>query len=138
MPVASVAIFQSRFIRAWSSIIGLLRWRGPFVIAALAVTECLRPLLECQVWYIFDDATWKIGEHEAVRYDSYVVPSCRGRRIHGLLNFGANSLARSRGIRRALGSISILNRPSLRLAQPINEPWRRPSCWSVCADGRGH
>jgi hypothetical protein len=199
MPDALSATLQSRFVRASSSVASLLRWRGPFVVVALALKECLRPLMQCHVWYIFEtdiadrvagpyvsdgegvtletimtpaaaldlrarlpslerlaeseivrrltrgdaliiatrtacpvgsmwvsfvsgvplafDATWKIGEQEAVRYDSYVVPAYRGRRIHSLLNFGANGFARSRGVRRTFGSISILNRPSLRLAQ---------------------
>jgi hypothetical protein len=61
------------------------------------------------------DATWKVGEHEAVRYDSYVLPAHRGRRIHSVLNYGANCHARGRGVRRTLAAISVVNRQSLKL-----------------------
>jgi hypothetical protein len=61
--------------------------------------------------------SWKIAADEAVRYDSYVLPRERGRRIHSVLNHGANSYARTCGMRRTLASISVLNTPSLRLAR---------------------
>lgn len=66
------------------------------------------------------DTCWIIRSGEALRYDSFVIPSCRGRGVHSILNTAANSYARERGVIRTLGSTSALNPQSLSLPKHYN------------------
>ena len=63
---------------------------------------------------------WIIRGGEALRYDSFVIPSCRGRGVHSILNAAANAYARERGAIRTLGSTSALNPQSLSLPKHYN------------------
>jgi len=83
------------------------------------------------------NATWSVAEHEAVRYDSYVLPAYRGRRIHSLLNHGANCLARGRGAQRTLAAVSSANRQSLKLPKQ-NQRKAVMSVWQIRLRGQQH
>jgi GNAT superfamily N-acetyltransferase len=63
------------------------------------------------------DVTWIAGSGESIRYDYFVLPECRGRRIFGCLNSALLASARDHGIVRSLASVSTLNKQSLSLAK---------------------
>jgi GNAT superfamily N-acetyltransferase len=59
------------------------------------------------------DALWIVHPHEAVLYDTYVLPGWRGRGLHACMDVALNNWAYPRGIVRAFASISALNNQSL-------------------------
>jgi len=59
--------------------------------------------------------TWIIGPGESVRYDYFVLPECRGRRINSCLHSAIVARARDLGIVRTFASVSALNTQSLSL-----------------------
>lgn len=61
--------------------------------------------------------TWIVGPREAIRYDSFVLPQWRGRRIHSCLHSAIVADARRAGILRTFASISTLNKQSMSLAK---------------------
>lgn len=73
-------------------------------------------------WELAYGVRWILRSDEALRYGSYVVPKWRGLGIHSSLNYALNSYARSRGLRRTLGSIGAFNRQSLNLAKHAGRP----------------
>jgi GNAT superfamily N-acetyltransferase len=58
---------------------------------------------------------WIVGPGEAIRYDNFVLPKWRGRRINSCLHSAMVSCARDHGITRSLASISMFNRQSMSL-----------------------
>ena len=63
------------------------------------------------------DVRWVAGPGESIRYDYFVAPDWRGRRIFSCLNSALLASARDLGIVRSLASVSTLNRQSLSLAR---------------------
>ena len=63
------------------------------------------------------DVTWIAGPGESIRYDYFVLPECRGRRIFSCLNSALLAYARDHGIVRSLASVSTLNTQSLSLSK---------------------
>ena len=61
------------------------------------------------------DIAWIVRPGEALRYNSFVIPSFRGRGAHGVLNQAANCYARAQGVTRTLGSVSVMNPQSMSL-----------------------
>jgi GNAT superfamily N-acetyltransferase len=61
--------------------------------------------------------TWIVGPGEAIRYDYFVLPKWRGRRIFSCLNSAIVACARDLGIVRTLTSISTVNTQSMSLAK---------------------
>jgi GNAT superfamily N-acetyltransferase len=61
------------------------------------------------------DTNWVIHPGEAVRYNSFVIPSFRGLGVHSLLNTAVNCYARAHGIAKTIGAVSVLNPQSLSL-----------------------
>ena len=61
--------------------------------------------------------TWFVGPGEAIRYDNFVLPEWRGRRIHSCLHSAIVTCARDHGIVRTFASISTVNRQSMSLAK---------------------
>lgn len=61
------------------------------------------------------ETAWIIHPQEGVRYDSFVRPEWRGRRIHSALNHSINTYARNCGVIRTFGSIDLLNNRSMSL-----------------------
>jgi len=59
--------------------------------------------------------TWIIGPGESVRYDYFVLPEWRGRRINSCLHSAIVARARDLGIVRTFASVSALNTQSLSL-----------------------
>jgi GNAT superfamily N-acetyltransferase len=57
--------------------------------------------------------TWIVGPGEGVRYDKFVVPKWRGRKISTWLHTATVTCARDHGILRTFASISTLNKQSL-------------------------
>jgi GNAT superfamily N-acetyltransferase len=62
-------------------------------------------------------ATWIVGPGEAIRYDYFVLPKWRGRRIFSCLNSAIIACARDLGIVRTFTSISTVNTQSMSLAK---------------------
>ena len=60
---------------------------------------------------------WMIGPGEAVRYDKFVLPKWRGRRISTWLHSATVVCARDHGILRTFSSISTVNKQSLSIAK---------------------
>jgi len=58
---------------------------------------------------------WIVGPREAIRYDNFVLPKWRGRRINSCLHSAMVACARDRGIVRSFASISMFNRQSMSL-----------------------
>jgi hypothetical protein len=63
------------------------------------------------------NTVWSIQPGEAVLYHSFVLPEWRGKRVHRSLDLALNVAMRERGIRRTLGSMSVLNPQTLSLAK---------------------
>lgn len=63
------------------------------------------------------DVTWIAGPGESIRYDYFVLPEWRGRRIFSCLHSAIVACARNHGIIRTFASVSMLNRQSLSLAK---------------------
>jgi GNAT superfamily N-acetyltransferase len=63
------------------------------------------------------DVTWIAGPGESIRYDYFVLPEWRGRRINSCLNAALLAFARDHGINRTFASVSAFNRQSLSLAK---------------------
>jgi len=61
--------------------------------------------------------TWIVHPGEAIRYDSFVLPKWRGRRIYSCLHSAIVACARDQGILRTFASISTVNRQSMTLAK---------------------
>ncbi len=61
--------------------------------------------------------TWIVGPGEAIRYDYFVLPKWRGRRIFSCLNSAIVDCARDLGIVRTFTSISTVNTQSMSLAK---------------------
>ena len=61
--------------------------------------------------------TWVAGPAESIRYDYFVLPEWRGRRINSCLNAGILAFARDQRIVRTFASVSALNSQSLSLAK---------------------
>jgi GNAT superfamily N-acetyltransferase len=59
--------------------------------------------------------TWIAGPGESIRYDYFVLPKWRGRRINSCLHSAIVACARDLGIVRTFASVSSLNRQSLSL-----------------------
>jgi len=60
---------------------------------------------------------WMVGPGEAVRYDKFVLPKWRGRRISTWLHSATVACARDHGILRTFSSISTVNKQSLSIAK---------------------
>ena len=60
---------------------------------------------------------WMVGPREAVRYDKFVLPKWRGRRISTWLHSATVVCARDHGILRTFSSISTVNKQSLSIAK---------------------
>jgi len=58
---------------------------------------------------------WIVGPREAIRYDNFVLPKWRGRRINSCLHSATVACARDHGIVRTFASISMFNRQSMSL-----------------------
>ena len=183
----------------WSTIVEVLRWRGPFVFFLVGLREIFRPLVYWHLYCIFEidlarqpipepyadekidvkiyagagdlerakaeivsmgqlesedidsrfsrgdkaaiayvgheptgyawlsftngvvelafGVTWIVGPGEAIRYDYFVLPKWRGRRIFSCLNSAIVACARDLGIVRTLTSISTVNTQSMSLAK---------------------
>jgi L-amino acid N-acyltransferase YncA len=84
--------------------------------------------------------TWIVRPGEAVRYGNFVHPRLRGRGIQSSINTAVNEYALARGVSVTLGSISIMNAPSLSLAKHYNRATVmkvtlihvRPFNWRIC------
>jgi GNAT superfamily N-acetyltransferase len=61
--------------------------------------------------------TWILGPGESIRYDYFVLPQWRGRRIFSCLNSAIVACARDLGIVRTFSSISTVNTQSMSLAK---------------------
>jgi len=61
--------------------------------------------------------TWIVGPGEAVRYDKFVLPKWRGRRISTWLHSATVVCAQDHGILRTFSSISSVNKQSLSIAK---------------------
>jgi GNAT superfamily N-acetyltransferase len=61
------------------------------------------------------DTYWIVRAGEAVRYNSYVIPTFRGRGVHSVLNTLANCYAKSKGVTQTVAAVSLLNPQSLSL-----------------------
>lgn len=61
--------------------------------------------------------TWIVGPGEAIRYDKFVLPKWRGRRISSCLHSAIVVCARDHGIDRTFSSISTVNKQSLSIAK---------------------
>lgn len=61
--------------------------------------------------------TWIVGPGESIRYDSFVLPKWRGRRIHSCLHSAILAYARRAGMLRSFASISVFNTQSMSLAK---------------------
>jgi GNAT superfamily N-acetyltransferase len=61
--------------------------------------------------------TWIVGPGEAIRYDSFILPKWRGRRIYSCLHSAIVACARDHGIFQTLASISTVNTQSMTLAK---------------------
>jgi GNAT superfamily N-acetyltransferase len=61
--------------------------------------------------------TWIVGAGEAIRYDSFVLPKWRGRRIFSCLHSALVACARDLGIFRTFASISTVNTQSMSLTK---------------------
>ena len=59
---------------------------------------------------------WTVGPHEAIRYDHFVLPKWRGRRISSCLHSAIVACARDNGILRTFASISSVNKQSMSIA----------------------
>jgi GNAT superfamily N-acetyltransferase len=86
---------------------------------AVAVPQAEGKALGC-LWMTFRSglplvfgARWVVRPHEAVLYDTFVAPSCRGRGLHACMDIALNNWAYARGVKRAYASISALNNQSL-------------------------
>jgi len=60
---------------------------------------------------------WIVGPDESVRYDYFVLPKWRGRRVFSCLNSAVVACARNLGIVRTFSSISTVNTQSMSLAK---------------------
>lgn len=61
--------------------------------------------------------TWAVGHGEAIRYDKFVAPKWRGRRISSCLHSAIVVCAHKRGVDRTFSSISTVNKQSLSIAK---------------------
>jgi hypothetical protein len=61
--------------------------------------------------------TWIVGSGESVRYDYFVLPKWRGRRVFSCLNSAIVACAHELGIVRTYSSISTVNTQSMSLAK---------------------
>jgi hypothetical protein len=61
--------------------------------------------------------TWIVGPRESIRYDYFVLPEWRGRRVFSCLNSAVVACALDLGIIRTYSSISTLNTQSMSLAK---------------------
>ena len=61
--------------------------------------------------------TWIVGPGESIRYDYFVLPKWRGRRVFSCLNSAIVACARDLGIIRTFSSISTVNTQSMSLAK---------------------
>jgi GNAT superfamily N-acetyltransferase len=61
--------------------------------------------------------TWIAGPGESIRYDYFVLPKWRGRRINSCLHSAIVACARDLGIVRTFASVSMLNKQSLSLRE---------------------
>lgn len=61
--------------------------------------------------------TWIVGPGESVRYDYFVLPKWRGRRVFSCLNSAIVACARDLGFIRTFSSISTVNTQSMSLAK---------------------
>jgi hypothetical protein len=94
--------------------------RGDMVVIAYIYGECTG----CE-WLCFADGVlelafgvnWLVGPGEAVRYDKFVLPKWRGRKISTWLHSGTVVCARDHGVMRTFSSISRVNKQSLSIAK---------------------
>jgi GNAT superfamily N-acetyltransferase len=61
--------------------------------------------------------TWAVGPGEAIRYDKFVVPKWRGRRVSSWLHSAIVVCAHGHGVDRTFSSISTVNKQSLSIAK---------------------
>jgi len=94
--------------------------RGDMVVIAYAGGEPTGYEWLCFVDGVLELAfgvTWKVCLGEAIRYDKFVLPKRRGRRISTWLHSATVVCARDRGIMRTFSSISTVNTQSLSIAK---------------------
>jgi GNAT superfamily N-acetyltransferase len=94
--------------------------RGDMVIIAYAGGEPTGYEWLCSANGVLELAfgvTWRVGPGEAVRYDKFVLPKWRGRRISTWLHSATVVCARDHGILRTFSSISRVNKQSLSIAK---------------------
>jgi GNAT superfamily N-acetyltransferase len=65
--------------------------------------------------------TWILQPDEGTQYAAFVAPKFRGNGIFSVLNVALNTYAREHGIRRSVGSISVLNSQSLSMAKRLQK-----------------
>jgi GNAT superfamily N-acetyltransferase len=94
--------------------------RGDMVVVAYAGGEPTGYEWLCSTSGVLELAfgvCWMIGPGEAVRYDKFVLPKWRGRRISTWLHSATVVCGRDHGIMRTFSSISIVNKQSLSIAK---------------------
>jgi GNAT superfamily N-acetyltransferase len=94
--------------------------RGDMVVIAYAGGEPSGYEWLCSTSGVLELAfgvNWLVGPGEAVRYDKFVVPKWRGRRISTWLHSATVVCARDHGIMRTFSSISTVNKQSLSIAK---------------------
>jgi GNAT superfamily N-acetyltransferase len=65
--------------------------------------------------------TWILQPHEGTQYGAFVLPKWRGHGIFSVMNVALNTYAREQGVVRSIGSISVLNSQSLRMAKRLGK-----------------